>query len=110
VSTTRSASGSSLSTLKEAEAQEPAPVVFRPETREQDQSWDVERTEEGYEITGKRIVRMVAMTNLENTDAVRYLHKRLSRLGVIEKLREMGAEEGDIVYVGDVVFGFTDMS
>lgn len=99
-----------LSTLKEAEAQEPAPVVFRPETREQDQSWDVERTEEGYEITGKRIVRMVAMTNLENTDAVRYLHKRLSRLGVIEKLREMGAEEGDIVYVGDVVFGFTDMS
>jgi len=48
------------------------------------------------------------MTDLENSDAVRYLHRRLQGLGVIEKLRDLGAEEGDTVYVGQAVFSFTD--
>lgn len=99
-----------LAELKQAEAQEPTPVVFRPEQREEDQTWDVQRDGDTFEVTGRRILRMVAMTDLDNRDAVRYLHKRLSRLGVIEKLRELGAEEGDTVYIGETVFGFTDMS
>lgn len=99
-----------LELVREAEATEPTPVVFSPEQREMDSSWDVVRTDEAYEVIGKRILRMVAMTDLENRDAVRYLHKRLMRLGVIERLRELGGEEGDTVYIGDAVFSFTDWS
>ncbi len=51
---------------------------------------------------------MVAMTDLSNRDAVRYLHRRLNRTGVIEKLRKAGAQEGDTVFVGQNVFQFTD--
>lgn len=99
-----------LELVRAAEATEPTPVVFSPEEREMDSSWDVVRSEDGFEVTGKRMLRMVAMTDLENRDAVRYLHKRLMRLGVIDRLREMGAEEGDTVYIGDAVFSFTDWS
>jgi GTP-binding protein len=99
-----------LELVRAAEAAEPTPVVYSPEHREMDSSWDVVRTDDGFEVTGKRMLRMVAMTDLENRDAVRYLHKRLMRLGVIDRLRELGAEEGDTVYIGDAVFSFTDWS
>jgi GTP-binding protein len=84
------------------------PVLMPAMSKGQDMDWDVEKTDEGFEVLGKRVRRLVAMTDLENSDAVRYLHRRLQRLGVIEKLREMGAEEGDTVYVGQVVFSYTD--
>ena len=74
----------------------------------EDLTWDVVQTEYGFEVTGKRIERLVEMTDLESRDAVRYLHRRLQRIGVIEKLREMGAEEGDTVVVGEIEFAFQD--
>jgi GTPase len=85
-----------------------APVVLAPARAEEEDAWDVLRTDEGFEVVGKRIERMVAMTNLENDDAVRYLHRRLQRIGVIDKLRDLGAEEGDTVFVGEAVFAFAD--
>lgn len=70
--------------------------------------WEVQPTDEGFVVLGQRVERMVSMTDLENEDAVRFLHRRLHRLGVIERLREMGASEGDTVVVGEAVFAFTD--
>lgn len=94
--------------LDEADSAQPVEVLMPARKVVADDSWDVKKENEGWEITGRRMLRMVAMTNLENSDALRYLHRRLERLGVIEKLREMGAQEGDSVYVGSVVFSFTD--
>ena len=73
-----------------------------------DLAFEVEETEDGYEIKGKRIERLVEMTDLRNDEAVRYLHRRLERIGVIEKLRAAGAQEGDNVSIGEVSFAFTD--
>ena len=73
-----------------------------------DLAFDVEEMEEGYAVTGRRIERLVAMTDLNNDEAVRYLHRRLERIGVIAKLREHGAQEGDNVVIGEVSFAFTD--
>ncbi len=73
-----------------------------------DLAFDVEETSDGFKVTGKRIERLVAMTDLGNDEAVRYLHRRLERIGVIEKLRQHGAQEGDNVTIGEVSFGFTD--
>lgn len=96
------------STLQKALEEPEIPVLMPAMSKEHDLEWDIEKTEEGFEITGKRIRRLVTMTDLENSDAVRYLHRRLQRLGVIDKLRDLGAEEGDTVFVGEAVFGFTD--
>lgn len=94
--------------LKESEESEPiAPILLQPQ-RKADDDWDVVLIQDAFEITGRRIRRMVAMTDLKNKDAVRYLHRRLQRIGVIDKLRELGAEEEATVYIGDYAFSFTD--
>ena len=74
----------------------------------EDMHWEVHPTDDGFRVTGKRIETMVAMTDLDSRDAVRHLHRRLERMGVIDKLREMGVEEGDSVEIGDVEFAFSE--
>lgn len=93
--------------LEETMPAEEIPVLM-PAMKADESAWDVEKTPNGFRVVGKRMERMVAMTDLENEDAVRYLHRRLERVGVIERLRELGAEEGDSVAVGLVEFSFTD--
>lgn len=92
--------------LKEAPAE--APPVLTPIARKTDDSWEVQQTADGYRIVGKRIERMVQMTQLDNDEGIRNLHRRLMRIGIIDRLREMGASEGDSVLVGDVEFEFED--
>lgn len=81
-------------------------VTLRP--IQQDELWDVVRKNGGFQIVGRKIERMVDMTDFDSSEAIRYLHRRLERLGLIARLREMGAEEGDTVYVGDHELAFTD--
>ena len=59
-------------------------------------------------IHGNRIERLVAMTNLENRDAIHYLYRKLQRIGVIKELEKLGAEDGDNVQVGELEFTYTD--
>ncbi|MCW5940879.1 MAG: GTPase ObgE [Fimbriimonadaceae bacterium] len=97
------------STLVEVEERGlPPAAILRPVTVQPADDWEVVRTSEGYELYGKRILRMVSMTDLENDEAVMYLHRRLVRIGVIDRLRELGAEEGDTVFAGTFVFTYTD--
>ena len=98
-----------LETLEQEEQEAPAEIQLTLSRKPEEDEWHVTEAEDGgWEIIGRKIARMVAMTDLKNKDAVRYLHRRLTRVGVIEALRAAGAEEGDTVYVGESVFAFTD--
>ncbi|MBC8103807.1 MAG: GTPase ObgE [Cytophagales bacterium] len=59
-------------------------------------------------VAGKGIERMIAMTDMGNEDGVRRLQRRMERLGVFEKLKAAGAEEGDTVRIRDVEFDYID--
>lgn len=50
------------------------------------------------------------MTDLDNREAVFRLQRRLERWGVFDRLRELGAAEGDTVFVGEEEFAFTEES
>jgi GTP-binding protein len=89
---------------------EPEELEVPYERRSPEASWNVRWEKDRLVVTGEKVERMVAMTPLENRDALRYLHRRLERMGVIEKLRELGAKEGDTVVVGDTEFAFTDLA
>jgi GTP-binding protein len=84
------------------------PILTPTMSRIADIPFEIEPIEKGYRVSGKRIERLVAMTELANEEALRYLHRRLERLGVIERLRQLGAVEGDEVVIGDAAFAFTD--
>jgi GTP-binding protein len=94
--------------LERTQPAEDIPVLLPALQARGDLSWDVEKTDEGFKVTGARILRMVEMTDLGNEEALRYLHRRLERIGVIDKLRKMGAEEGDTVRVGSTQFDFSE--
>jgi GTP-binding protein len=61
----------------------------------------------GFRVHGDRPERWVAMTDLDNPQAVAYLQRRLRRAGVDELLAGAGATPGDEVLVGEAAFEFT---
>jgi GTP-binding protein len=96
--------------LEQALSEPEVPVIMPPLRAKDDLTFDVVQVDDGFEVTGKRVERMVSMTDLENSDGIRYLHRRLHRIGVIDRLRDLGAQEGDNVYIGETVFAYTDES
>jgi GTP-binding protein len=59
-------------------------------------------------VSGDRVERMISMTDLENEEAVRHLHRRLERMGVIRRLRDLGAKDGDRVRIGKADLEFVE--
>jgi GTP-binding protein len=53
-----------------------------------------------YRVRGKRVERMVAMTDLDSEEGVDHLQKLLERLGVFEALERAGVQVGDTVSIG----------
>ncbi|MGZ4436784.1 MAG: Obg family GTPase CgtA, partial [Nocardioidaceae bacterium] len=73
----------------------------------------ITETGEGWRVRGLKPERWVRQTDFSNDEAVGFLADRLNRLGVEERLLELGAEEGDAVLIGEadnaVVFDFKPM-
>lgn len=84
------------------------PVLVPSGAASEDDAWSVVAEKDGFAVVGKRIERLIAMTKLENDESLRYLHRRLQRIGVIARLREAGAEDGDSVRIGSFEFAFTE--
>jgi GTP-binding protein len=92
---------------------EPTRIVIRPEGAISGPEFTIKETGEGWRVRGEKPERWVRQTDFSNDEAVGFLADRLNRLGVEEKLLELGAEEGDTVLIGDVenavVFDFKPM-
>ena len=73
--------------------------VLRPEPYD---AYTIQRTPDGFLVRGKRIERLVAMTNLEVPEAVTRLEGHLRRLGVTAALERSGVQPGDRVTFGKV--------
>ena len=70
----------------------------------------VARQGEVWRVRGSKPERWVRQTDFGNDEAVGFLADRLARLGVEERLLELGAKPGDAVAIGagddPVVFDF----
>jgi GTP-binding protein len=74
--------------------------VYRAE--EDPRDFRITRTPEGdYKVTGTAIERAAAMTYWEFEGSVRRFQKLIEKLGVEDRLREMGIQNGDTVLIGD---------
>lgn len=61
-----------------------------------------------FTITGKRIERLVAMTNFSDDQSVRRFQKTWRYMELDDRLREKGCQEGDEVHIGEQTFTFQD--
>lgn len=80
-------------------------LILAPEK----ETWEVTREDDGtWVVTGAPVEKLVAMTDLGRDEAVRKLHRQLKSRGVLDKLAEMGAEDGDSVRIGEVEFDYVN--
>jgi GTP-binding protein len=88
---------------------EPQRIVLRP-SGPVDVEFTVTEVDGAWQVRGEKPQRWIKQTDFSNDEAVGYLADRLNRLGVEERLVELGAEVGDDVIIGDddnaVVFEF----
>ncbi len=80
-------------------------VLYRPAAGK-GETFALRRNDQGFVVEGEAVERLVRRTDLANDEAVRYLDRRLNRMGLDEALREAGAEPGDEVEIAGYVFEF----
>jgi len=82
------------------------PVVAPPPVRRRGRAslkeFRVERQNDAFAVRSEALERIVARLDLDNPESLRYLQHLLERNGVLQALREAGAQEGDTVLVGPV--------
>ena len=69
----------------------------------------IEDGEEGnrvYVVYGSFVDRLLNSVNIHDADSLRYFHKVLRNKGVLDKLRELGIEDGDMVRLNDFEFEY----
>lgn len=66
------------------------------------------REGETYVLTGKQLQKIFDSTNFNDMGSLRYLYKYVEKRGGIEKLRELGLEEGDAIRIFDYEFEYWD--
>ncbi len=72
------------------------------------QPFVVEKVDDYYVVRGKRPETMIQMADLENEEALRYIQTSFRKMGVDDKLKELGAADGDTVVVADFEFDYIE--
>jgi len=87
----------------------PARIIIRPKPIDDQSGFTVEREGELWRVRGTKPERWVRQTDFANAEAVGYLADRLHRIGIEDRLLELGAQPGDGVAIGGehaVIFDF----
>jgi GTP-binding protein len=82
-----------------AEPPEPAGVVVHRLEPAGD-TFELEREDGAFRVTGKRIERLVAQTNFDNEESAERFQRELVRTGIDGALRKAGIRPGDAVRIG----------
>jgi len=64
-------------------------------------AFEIEKTEDGFVVSGARIEKAAAMTYFDQPGSVRRFQKLMAGLGVEKALRAAGIQEGDSVIIAD---------
>jgi len=70
--------------------------------------YDIRKDGDVYEIYGPFVDKLYASVNFGDDESVAYFQRSIKKNGVIEKLEEMGINEGDTVKFGDIEFDFVN--
>ena len=87
---------------RKSESPPTARIVVRPKPVDDRAEFSVEREGELWRVRGDKPERWVQQTDFSNTEAVGYLADRLNRIGIEDRLLELGAQPGDGVAIGGV--------
>ncbi len=87
------------------EPREEARVVHRFREKE---PFNVEVVDGVFVVTGEKIEKLVAMTDLNNEEALERFQRAVERIGLEQALREKGIKPGDLVRIRDFEFEYAE--
>ncbi len=87
--------------LSEAPVEAPKESIPVYAPQDDPRKFEIERTADGWRISGASIERAAAMTYWDNDASIRRFQRILEALGIDGALRKAGVKEGDMVSVGE---------
>ncbi len=70
--------------------------------------YEIQRKDGAFHLSGPSIDRLVASVNFYNEESLNYFHRTLRKLGVIDALRQAGAQEGSTICIDEMEFDFVE--
>ncbi|MGI5921450.1 MAG: GTPase ObgE [Syntrophomonadaceae bacterium] len=61
-----------------------------------------------YEVSGKRIEKLVAMTNFDSEEGLQRFQRTIAKMGLEEALKEKGIKPGNTVKIQDLEFDYSE--
>jgi GTP-binding protein len=72
-------------------------------------TYEISKSEDGvFEIEGSFVDRLLQSVNIYDTESLQYFHRVLEKKGIIQQLKVMGINNGDLVRMNDFEFDFVD--
>lgn len=75
---------------------------------EEEEPFTIEKIDGVFEVKGKRIEKLVAMTNFNTDDGLKRFQRIIEKMGLEKALKDMGAQEGDTVRIKDLEFDYSE--
>lgn len=69
-------------------------------------TYSIRREDNVFIVEGSFVDRLLMSVNVNDPDGLRYFHKVLINKGIMDELREMGIEDGDMVRLNDFEFEY----
>lgn len=75
---------------------------------EEQEPWTVEKVDDTIYVEGPFVENLLYRTNIDNYESLDYFYKRLTEVGIIEKIKELGAREHDSIFVAGYEFEYME--
>ena len=75
---------------------------------EEKDDYTIRKDEGKFVIEGEPVERIMRRVNIADNESLYYFQKNLDELGVNQRLKEMGIQEGDIVKIADYELEWED--
>ncbi len=72
--------------------------------KEEKQPYEIKKENGEYIVIGPAVERLMNNVNIEDNESLAYFTRMLDKLGINQKLKEMGAKEGDTIRIADWEF------
>ncbi|MBQ8995568.1 MAG: GTPase ObgE [Oscillospiraceae bacterium] len=83
------------------------PDFVKPEKKTRDRDFQIERDGSGeWEIIAPWLERILMQSNIEDYESLMYFQNALADSGILDKLEELGVQEGDSIHIGDYQFDY----
>ncbi|MEG1384920.1 MAG: GTPase ObgE [Oscillospiraceae bacterium] len=79
---------------------------YVPPVPEVGRTFNIDRIEDGFTIDAPWLKRILEQSNVDDYESLQYFQRALIDSGIIDKLIELGVQEGDSIYIGDFQFDY----